>query len=112
MLEILKKSLLAGIGAVVLTKEKVQEATRTFVEEGKISTDEAEKLAEELVRSGERQWEEVNAKLSDKMKGFTENITFVRDKEFNDLKTRVEMLEQRIAVLEEGHRKTVETDEY
>jgi len=54
--ELLKKGLMAGIGAVALTTEKVQESVRKLVDEGKITTEEGEKLVQELVKSGERQW--------------------------------------------------------
>jgi len=104
MFELIKKSLLAGIGAVVVTKDKVQEATRSFVEEGKISTEEAERLADDLVRSGERQWEDFNARLSERMKKWVDNLDLVRDREFRELKARVEMLEQRVSVLENERR--------
>ena len=65
MLELIKKSLLAGVGAVVVTKQKVMETTEHLVKEGKLSTSEAEKLSEELVKSGGRQCEEMSTKLQE-----------------------------------------------
>ena len=105
MLELIRKTILAGIGAVVVTREKVQEATRSFVEEGKISTEEAERLAEDLVKSGERQWDDLNNKLTDRMKRWVNSLDLVREKEFQELKARVEMLEQRVSLMEEAHRR-------
>jgi len=102
MLGLLKKGMLAGIGAVVLTRDKIREATRTLVEEGKLSSDEAEKFAEDLVKSGERQWKEINAKFQASMRKFSENLEMVRKKDFLDLKDKVEVLEQRLSRLEEG----------
>ena len=64
MLELLKKGMFAGLGAAALTREKIREATRTLVEDGKISSDEAEKLAEDLVQSGEREWGDVDLQIS------------------------------------------------
>ncbi len=100
MLEFLRKGMLAGLGAAVLTRDKILEATRTCVEEGKITNDEAEKLAEDLVKSGEREWGEVNSKLQSSLKKISENLEVVRKKEFLDLKGRVELLEQRLSMLE------------
>jgi polyhydroxyalkanoate synthesis regulator phasin len=102
MLELLRKGLMAGIGAVVLTTEKIQETVRKLVEEGKISTEEGEKLAEDLVRSGERQWEEITTKMADTTKKWSENIESVKRKEVEDLKERLEKVEQRLAELEKG----------
>jgi polyhydroxyalkanoate synthesis regulator phasin len=100
MLELIKKGLLAGLGAAVVTKEKVQEATRLLVQEGKISTEEAEKVAEELIKSGEQQWQDINAKIAETFKKWSENVDFVRNREFQELKSRLEALEQRVSVLE------------
>jgi polyhydroxyalkanoate synthesis regulator phasin len=96
MLELMKKGLMAGIGAVVLTGEKVQEIVRKLVEEGKISTEEGEKLAQDLVKTGERQWEEISAAISEKTKKWSESTEVVKREEFEQLKERVEALEQRL----------------
>ncbi len=100
MLELIRKSFLAGLGVVVLTKEKVQEFTRMLVEEGKLSTDEADKLADELIKSGQRQWDEINTKTQELVKKGMEAVDVVRRKEFEELKARVESLEQRFAPTE------------
>ncbi len=102
MLELLKKGMFAGLGAAALTREKIREATRTLVEDGKISSDEAEKLAEDLVQSGEREWGDVNPKFQSSLKKISENLEVVRKKDFLDLKARVELLEERLSRLEEG----------
>jgi polyhydroxyalkanoate synthesis regulator phasin len=102
MLELLRKSVLAGLGAVVITRDKVREATRMFVEEGKISTEEAEKLTEDLVKSGERQWEDFNSKFQTTFRKFSENLEVARMKELKELQARVELLEQRICTLEQN----------
>jgi polyhydroxyalkanoate synthesis regulator phasin len=105
MFELLKKSILAGIGAVVLTTERVQEATKRFVEEGKMSTDEAEKLADDLLRSGERQWDEVSSRMQEAMRKWVQNMDLVQRKDYLEMRARLEMLEQRVALLEEGQRR-------
>lgn len=98
MFELIRKSFLAGLGVVVLTKEKVQEFTRMLVEEGRLSTEEADKLADDLVKSGQRQWEEINAKTQETVKKLVNAVDFVRRKEFQDLTARVEALEQRLGM--------------
>ncbi|MFP5212236.1 MAG: phasin family protein [Acidobacteriota bacterium] len=111
MLDFLKKGILASIGAVVLTKEKIQEATRILVEEGKISTEEAERLTNELIRNGERQWEEISRKFQDSMTRWSwqqqssDSSPNTDKTDFQDLRARVELLAQRVAVLEEAQRR-------
>jgi polyhydroxyalkanoate synthesis regulator phasin len=100
MLELLRRGMLAGLGMAVLTGEKIREATRMLVEEGKITSDEADKLADDLVESGEREWEEINSKFQSSFKKISENLEVVRKKEFADLKARVELIEERLSRLE------------
>ena len=41
MIDLIKKSVMAGIGAAVVTKEKVEEALEDFVRQGKLSAADA-----------------------------------------------------------------------
>jgi polyhydroxyalkanoate synthesis regulator phasin len=98
MIDLIRKTVLAGIGVAVLTAEKVHEVTHRFVEEGKISTEEAEKLADELAKAGERQWDEMSGKISDTIRKGLESIELVRRKDFESLATRVEAIEKRLGI--------------
>ena len=102
MLELIRKGLMAGIGAVVLTTEKIQEAVKKLVEEGKITTEEGEKLAQELVKSGERQWDEITTKMADTTRKWSDGMEYVKRKDLEELKDRLHKLEERLAVLEQG----------
>ncbi len=101
MLELLRRGFFASIGAAILTKEKIDETTRRLVEEGKLTTAESEKLAEDLIRAGEQQWEEINAKTSSTLGRFTENLEFVRKKDFDELKKRMDLLEERLSMMQQ-----------
>lgn len=100
MLELIKKSLLASLGAAVVTKEKIQEATFSLVQQGKISVEEAEKLSDDLVASGQHQWEEVQSKISENVKKAMDSLDISSKSEFQEILTRLESLEKRVAVLE------------
>ena len=108
MLELMKKGLMAGIGVVVLTTEKVQEAVRKLVEEGKISTEEAENLAQELVKTGQHQWEEISSTIAEKTKKWSEGVEIVKRKELEELKERVQSLDQRLSEMEKGEAQKTE----
>ena len=64
MLDMLQKGLLTGLGVALITREKVMEATRNLVEEGKITAEEAEELANDLLDEGRRQWKEMQGKIT------------------------------------------------
>lgn len=95
MFELIKKSLLASLGAAVVTKEKVEKATRKLVHEGKISKDEAEKRSQELIESGQKQWEEIQTRITDTMKKVVENLDIVTKKDFQELNEKVEELQKK-----------------
>lgn len=98
MIDLIRKAVLAGIGVAVVTAEKVHEVTHRFVEEGKISTEEAEKLADELAKTGEKQLEEMSGKMSETIRKGLESIELVRKKDFDALQTRVEALEKQLGI--------------
>ena len=45
MIDTVKKALLAGVGAAVVTKDKIEHALDEFVRQGKVSADEARAMA-------------------------------------------------------------------
>lgn len=100
MLELIKKSILAGLGAAVVTKEKIQEATFSLVQQGRISVDEAEKLSEELIKNGRHEWEEVQRKITENVKKAMDSLDMSSQSEFQEVITRLENLEKRVAQLE------------
>ena len=55
MLETIKKTLLAGVGAAVITKEKVQDALEDYVREGKLKADDARIIADKIAERGRRE---------------------------------------------------------
>jgi polyhydroxyalkanoate synthesis regulator phasin len=110
MFELIRKSLLATLGAAVLTKEKIQEVTFSLVEQGKISTEEAEKLADDLVKSGQSQWDEVQSKVSESVRRSMDSLDLSRKTEFQELKARVENLEKRVTILETTQAVAKETE--
>lgn len=105
MFELIKKSLFASLGAAVVTRDRIREATRSLVEEGKISAEEAERLGEELVESGKQEVEEAQSQISDMVRKGLDRMDISSKKEFQHLQERVEQLEKRLAMLERTDRK-------
>ena len=101
MFEMIRKSLLASLGAAVVTKEKVEAATKKWVDDGKISTDEAERLARDLVENGRKQWEEIQSNVSETVRKALENLDIATRKDIDNLTNRIEELEKKISVPDE-----------
>jgi polyhydroxyalkanoate synthesis regulator phasin len=93
MIDSLKKTVLAGIGAAVVTKEKVEAALEDFVAQGKVTADDARKLAEKIAADGKQEFEQAGEQLGAKLKELIART---------DGKTqqRIAALEARLAALE------------
>jgi polyhydroxyalkanoate synthesis regulator phasin len=94
MIDLIKKSVMAGIGAAVVTKEKVEEALGDFVRQGKVSAEDARIMAEKIAEQGRREFDELGARLSAKFKEFNAKAD-------ETTRNRLAALEQRVRVLEE-----------
>jgi polyhydroxyalkanoate synthesis regulator phasin len=94
MIDAIKKTLLAGLGAAVITKEKAEAALNDLVKQGKITTADARIIAEKISDQGRREFEELSGKLNDKIR---ELLTHSDQK----AQSRLDALEDRIRRLEE-----------
>jgi polyhydroxyalkanoate synthesis regulator phasin len=93
MIEAIRKTLLAGVGAAVMTKEKAEAALGDLVRQGRITAAEASQMAEELAEKGRRDFEAFSRELSGKLRE-----TFLSvDPESRE---RLAALEERVAALE------------
>ncbi len=101
MFEIFKKSLFAGLGLAVVTKTKLESVLDKLVAEGKMSRDEAEKLGQELLESGEKQWSDFETRLQESVKGFLDNMDLCKASEVKKLEKNVKALDMRLKALEE-----------
>jgi polyhydroxyalkanoate synthesis regulator phasin len=93
MIDTIKKTLLAGVGAAVITKEKVQDALDDYVRQGKIKADDARIIAEKIAERGRREFEEMSAQASVK-------VQEILHRQDAAVAARLTALEARIAVLE------------
>jgi len=93
MFEMFKKSLFAGLGLAVVTKTKLEKVLEKLVEEGKMSREEAEKMGQELLESGEKQWDDFETKLKETVNGFLENMDLCKASDLKKLEKRVKALD-------------------
>lgn len=101
MLDDVKKGLLTGLGAVVLTKEKIEKIVQKLVDEAKLNKEDAKQLQKDLLESGQNQWDRLTEAFSDLVKKATDRLEGSTKKEVHELKEKVEHLEKRVAFLEE-----------
>ncbi|RKX36244.1 MAG: hypothetical protein DRP71_00850 [Verrucomicrobia bacterium] len=93
MIDLIRKTILAGVGAAVLTKEKVEESLNDLVEKGRISADEAKATAEKIAEEGKREFETVSKDMQKGVSDLLEQIGVGQ-------KDRLASLEKRLLALE------------
>lgn len=94
MMELLKKAVLTGLGAVSLTRKKVEEVVAELVKEGELSEAQGRKLVEALVKEGSQQKEEMARKISAAVSEALGRMDVARKSELADLEKRVAALEK------------------
>jgi polyhydroxyalkanoate synthesis regulator phasin len=77
MIDLVKKTMLAGIGVAVVTKDKVLESLDELVEKGRLSKDEAVAMSDKIVEDGRVE---------------TEKAKFEANKLFNDMLHRANVV--------------------
>lgn len=105
MFEIFKKSLFAGLGLAVVTKTKLEKVLEKLVAEGKMSREEAEKMGQELLESGEKQWTDFEGKLKETLKGFLEEMNICKASDLKKLEKNIKAIDMRLKTLEEPKEK-------
>lgn len=108
MLELIKKGLLTGLGLAVVTKAKLEGMLCKLVDEGKLSREEATKLLEEMLQSGEKQWTEAEEKFGAAVKKLVAEMDLCRKVELKELEKKIQALELRLADMEMRHPPTAQ----
>ena len=98
MIDLIKKTLLAGVGATIITKEKVEEALQDYIRQGKVSAGDARIMAEKIAEQGRKEFELMSGELAAKIKELTEKADLTHRKRIEALEARVKKLEESLAM--------------
>lgn len=99
MLEIIEKTLLAGIGVVSLTQKKTEELIDDLKEKLNLSEDEGKKLRDKLQDAVKENQQRLENLAREEVKKACERIGMVSEEEFSGLKKKVAELEKQLKTL-------------
>ena len=97
MIELIKKTLLAGVGATIITKEKIEEALQDYIRQGKVSAGDARIMAEKIAEQGRKEFETMSGELAARFKEFMEKADLSHKARLEALEVRVKKLETTLA---------------
>ena len=103
MIDVVKRTLFAGLGAAVVTKEVLDHALREWVEKGKITPEEAGVFSDRLVGTGKARWEETRDMFAARLEEGMAAANLAT-------RARIEALEARVALLELRAEATTKSD--
>jgi polyhydroxyalkanoate synthesis regulator phasin len=94
MFNLVKKTLLTGVGVAALTKEKLEEIAKDFVEKGKMTEQEGRTLVDDLVTRSEESRAELQKQIEGKVECILGKMDLVKKSEVDALKLEIEELRQ------------------
>jgi len=95
MIDLVKKAMFAGVGAAVITKDKVEKTLQEMVEKGKMSADEAKDLTGKILEAGEKETEQARNEASRLFTEMLNRAQVVTQDQLEALEGRVRDLEGR-----------------
>ena len=99
MFDIIKKSVLAGIGAVAVTQEKAQEVIADFVEKGKITEQEGKTLLDDMKHALQDNQDKLSATIDERITCVMNRLNLVTKDDLAAVSERLTKIEQQLQEL-------------
>jgi polyhydroxyalkanoate synthesis regulator phasin len=97
MLNIIKKSMLTGIGLALIAKDEVEDLAKELVNKGKMSENEGSKFLEDLQKRYDETQKRLEEKVQQAVKDFMKKADVVTGDELKGLKKEIRDLKKAIS---------------
>ena len=74
MIDLMKKTLLTGIGFACMTREKIEQFAKTLAEQSEVSEKEGKKLVDELLQKHDEAKEDIETRVKSIVTGLMEKM--------------------------------------
>lgn len=95
MFDIIKRTMLTGVGLAAMTKDKVEELAKELAEKGELSEKEGRDLVDELLKKSEQARKDLETKVEDVVHKVLGKIDVATKKEIDMLEKRIKSLEKK-----------------
>ena len=99
MLEIVEKTLLAGIGALSLTQQKAEEVIVDVKERLNLTEEEGKNLLDKLQDAAKANQQKLEDLACEEVKKACDRVGVVTEEDFNKLQKKVDQLEKQLKAL-------------
>lgn len=94
MLDLIKKTVLTGVGLAGLTKNKVEKLARTLAKQGNLSEKEGQKLITDLSKRADKVKKDLEAQIDRLVKRTVRGMNLATEEDMARLTERIKKLEQ------------------
>ena len=102
MFDLIKKTMLTGVGLAAMTKDKVEELAKELSEKGKLSEKEGKDLLDGLLKKSEEAKKDLEGKIEGVVRKTLEKLNIATRKDIDELTAKIERLEQKVNSQNEG----------
>lgn len=92
MVDLLKKVMLAGLGAFAITREKAEEIVDELIKKGELTEDKRLKTVQDLLDKAREQEDALNAKVAATVKNVLEKLDLPTRKDIARLEKKIDQL--------------------
>ncbi len=96
MSDLIKKTILTGLGLVSLTKEKAEKITKDLIKEGEVSKSEGSKLVKELLEKAEANQKTIEKHVEKTVHGVLKKLNIPSRKDIIELNSKIEKLDKEL----------------
>jgi polyhydroxyalkanoate synthesis regulator phasin len=89
MFDIIKKSILAGVGAIVVTEEKIQDIVDDFVQKGKLTEEEGKSLIDELQKTLQENKTKLTATIDERIKCIMRDLNLITKDDLTEMEKSI-----------------------
>ncbi|MBW1717341.1 MAG: polyhydroxyalkanoate synthesis regulator [Deltaproteobacteria bacterium] len=100
MFDLIKKTMLTGVGLAGLTKDKIEKLAKELAKKGKLSEKEGKKLVDDLLKKSDKAKKDLGAQIERGVKSTLKKMNLATREDMVKLTERIKKLEQ--ALKEKG----------
>ena len=93
MFDLIKKTMLTGVGLAAMTKDKIEELAKELTEKGKLTEKEGKDLVDDLLKKSEKAKKDLEAQIERVVKDTMKKMNIPSGEELSNLTKRVKKLE-------------------
>ena len=94
MFDLIKKTMLAGVGLAAMTREKIEETIDEFVKKGRLSEKEGKEIVEELIEKSKTAKKDLEEKIEKIVTKSLKKLNIPTRDELTEIKKKIERLEK------------------